>query len=43
MFLEFSEFSCGTPSLAIKVAADQFGRTFLKGLGFARTIFPEPG
>jgi REP element-mobilizing transposase RayT len=28
---------------AIKVAAEQFGRTFLKGLGIARTLFPEPG
>ena len=28
---------------AIKVAAEQFGRSFLKGLGFARTLFPEPG
>lgn len=27
---------------AIKVAAEQFGRAFLKGLGFARTLFPEP-
>jgi hypothetical protein len=28
---------------AIKVAAEQFGRSFLKGLGFAKTLFPEPG
>ncbi|MEA5446473.1 transposase [Gammaproteobacteria bacterium AB-CW1] len=28
---------------AIKVAAEHFGRSFLKGLGFARTLFPEPG
>jgi len=28
---------------AIKIAAEHFGRSFLKGLGFARTLFPEPG
>jgi REP element-mobilizing transposase RayT len=28
---------------AIKVAAEQFGRAFFKGLGFARQLFPEPG
>jgi hypothetical protein len=28
---------------AVKTGAEKFGRSFLKGLGFAKTLFPEPG